>query len=142
MSNQCSYHLPNGSFFSYFYPIRKYLKYSLNLIFCCEYNDSPSLKKTKTRIQKIKENSETIHYVQKNLQIYFIRKENRFPDYFMNNFFLQFFNNFLVSSLCKINSLCFFHKVDVFIFKFLSRQQLLKILIRSHVRLRLCISCV
>ena len=45
MSNQYSYHLLNGRFFSYFYPIGKYSKYYLNLTFCWEYNDTPSLKK-------------------------------------------------------------------------------------------------
>ena len=39
------HHLPNGWFFSYFYPIRKYSKYSLHLIFCWERNDTSSLNK-------------------------------------------------------------------------------------------------
>ena len=41
MWNQCPYHLPNGCFFK-FYPIRKYSKYSLHVIFGCECNDTRS----------------------------------------------------------------------------------------------------
>ena len=40
MSNQFSYHLPNGRFFSYFHPIRKYSKYT----FCWECNATLSSK--------------------------------------------------------------------------------------------------
>ena len=48
MLNQCSYHVLNSWFFSYFYPIRKYSKYSLmNLTFFWECNDTPSLIKIK-----------------------------------------------------------------------------------------------
>ena len=43
MSNQFSYHLPNSWFLTYFYTIRKYSKYSLNLTFCWECNDTSSL---------------------------------------------------------------------------------------------------
>ena len=38
----------------------------------------------------------------KNQQIHFIYKGKMFNDYFMDNFFLQFFNNFLEFLLCKI----------------------------------------
>ena len=44
MSNQCSYHLPNGwVFFIFFHFIRKYSKSSPNLTFHWECNDTPLL---------------------------------------------------------------------------------------------------
>ena len=46
MSNQCSYHLPNSWFFSYFYYIGKCSKYSVNFTFSWECNDTPSLSKS------------------------------------------------------------------------------------------------
>ena len=40
MTNQCSCHLANACFFSYFYPIRKYSKYSRSLTFRWECSDT------------------------------------------------------------------------------------------------------
>ena len=40
--------------FSYFYPIRKYSKYFLNLTFGWECNDTPSLKEMRVKVTECK----------------------------------------------------------------------------------------